>query len=230
MFFILSGASISHNRNGVPHPLLCVQRVGKRRSQTGFGRSAYDVLVVQGLHRYYGGRDLHFITCSCYRRAPLLATARRRDLFLAILEQTRQRHEFVVVGYVVMPEHFHLLINEPEKDSLSTVMQVLKQRFARRLLSQLRRANRPGQLSLWDAEAREAAHVWQRRFYDFNVWSEHKRIEKLRYMHRNPVTRGLVAEPEQWRWSSYRQYAYGEAGPVRINDWPHIELKVKPAA
>jgi len=180
--------------------------------------------VTQGLHRYYGARDLHFITCSCYRRAPLLGTARRRDLFLSILEQTRQRYGFVVVGYVVMPEHFHLLASEPEKGNPSIVMQVLKQRFARRLLSQLRCADRPGQLSLWDTEAIAAAHVWQRRSYDFNVWSEHKRIEKLRYMHRNPVARGLVREPEQWRWSSWRQYAYGEAGPVRINEWPRIEL------
>ena len=207
-----------------------MQRVGKRQSQTAAARSGYDVLVTQGLHRYYGARDLHFITCSCYRRAPLLGTARRRDLFLSILEQTRQRYGFVVVGYVVMPEHFHLLASEPEKGNPSTVMQVLKQRFARRLLSQLRCADGPGQLSLWDTEAIAAAHVWQRRSYDFNVWSEHKRIEKLRYMHRNPVARGLVREPEQWRWSSYRQYAYGEAGPVRINEWPRIELRVKPAA
>src|SRR6185312_4281730 len=124
----------------VPHLLRGMQRVGKRQSQTAAARSGYDVLVTQGLHRYYGARDLHFITCSCYRRAPLLGTARRRDLFLSILEQTRQRYGFVVVGYVVMPEHFHLLASEPEKGTPSTVMQVLKRRFARRLLSRLRRA------------------------------------------------------------------------------------------
>lgn len=64
-----------------------------------------------------------------------------------------------------------------------------------------------------------AEHVWQRRFYDFNVWTAGKRIEKLRYMHRNPVARGLVQEPEQWRWSSYRSYAFEEEGAVRINQW-----------
>ncbi len=191
---------------------------------------AYNSFMPHGLRRYYGARNLHFITCSCYQRAPLLATVRRRDLFLALLEQTRRRYGFVVVGYVVMPEHFHLLISEPERSNPSTVMQVLKQRSARRLLNQLRRARRPGQLSLWDTETVAAAHVWQRRFYDFNVWSERKRIEKLRYMHRNPVTRGLVSEPEDWRWSSYRQYAYGEPGPVWLNDWPRIALKVNPAA
>ncbi|HEV3510627.1 MAG TPA: hypothetical protein VGS05_02915, partial [Candidatus Sulfotelmatobacter sp.] len=66
---------------------------------------------------------------------------------------------------------------------------------------------------------KEAARraFWQARFYDFNVWTTKKRVEKLRYMHRNPVKRGLVKSPEQWRWSSYRHYALQEAGPVRVN-------------
>ena len=71
--------------------------------------------MTRGLHRYYGAQDLHFITGSCYRREPELGTPPRRDLFLQILEQVRKRYGFVVLGYVVMPEHFHLLISEPEK-------------------------------------------------------------------------------------------------------------------
>ena len=68
---------------------------------------------------------------------------------------------------------------------------------------------------------------WQRRFYDFNVWTQRKEVEKLKYMHRNPVVRGLVAKPEDWRWSSYRSYAYGEDGLVRINDWKWWEKKIR---
>jgi putative transposase len=64
-----------------------------------------------------------------------------------------------------------------------------------------------------------AERVWQRRFYDFNVWTARKRIEKVRCMHRNPVARGLVQEPEQWPSSSYGNYAFGEEGAVRINQW-----------
>ena len=94
-----------------------------------------------GLHRYYGAQHAHFITCSCYRRLPLLDTPRRRDLLLKILEQARKRYGFVVIGYVVMTEHFHLLVDEPEKGTPSTVMQVLKQRFSRRLRQKLRRAS-----------------------------------------------------------------------------------------
>jgi putative transposase len=147
----------------------------------------------KGLKRYYGQDHLHFLTCSCYHRQPWLASASRRDLFLQILEETRQRYRFVVAGYVVMPEHIHLLLGEPERDTPSTVMQVVKQRFARRVLGRKKR-NR-AQSKLWPAPG---DRVWQRRFYDFNIWSAHKRIEKLRYMHRNPVTRKLVEGPEQW--------------------------------
>ncbi len=91
------------------------------------------------LKRYYGSGTLHFLTCSCYHRKPWLGSARRRDLLLKVLEQVRRRYRFVLVGYVVMPEHIHLLISEPEKGDPSRVMQALKQGFARRVLSPMRR-------------------------------------------------------------------------------------------
>jgi len=70
----------------------------------------------------------------------------------------------------------------------------------------------------------------QARFYDFNVWTEKKRIEKLRYIHRNPVARGLVESPEQWSWSSFRWYSSGEVGPVRINDTDILVMTIRPPA
>jgi putative transposase len=70
-------------------------------------------------------------------------------------------------------------------------------------------------------------HAWQRRFYDFVVYTEKKRVEKLRYMHRNPVQRGLVLKPEEWLWSSFRHYAYSEPGPVLVNETPKAELHIR---
>ena len=170
------------------------------------------VAVPKRLKRYYGSGYLHFITSSCYQRRPLLGSSCRRDLFLETLEQVRRRYDFIVVGYVVMPEHFHLLISEPESGNPSTVMQVLKQRFARKLL-------RSAQNSLLESD-----RIWQRRFYDFVVWNPHKRAEKLNYMHQNPVKRDLVCEPEHWAWSSYRHYSYGEAGPVLVNEQQPVKM------
>jgi REP element-mobilizing transposase RayT len=67
------------------------------------------------LHRYHGAGYLHFITTSCYQRRALLGSRQNRDLFLEVMEQVRRRYHFVVIGYVVMPEHVHLLFGEPER-------------------------------------------------------------------------------------------------------------------
>ncbi len=179
----------------------------------------------RGLKRFYGGGDLHFITASCYRRQPFLGTAGRRDLFLKVLEQVRQKYAFVVVAYVAMPEHFHLLISEPEKGTPSVVIQALKVGFVRRLFPASRKKQDTPRLF----EGPLPQPIWQRRFYDFNVWSARKRIEKIKYIHRNPVRRGLVEQPDQWRWSSFRAYAYGETGWVRVNDWSVLKMKVRAA-
>lgn len=151
------------------------------------------------LKRYHGTRDLHFITFSCYRRQPLLGTAHARRAFERVLEKVRRWYGLFITGYVVMPEHVHLLVGEPERTKLSTAIQMLKQNVAREL-----------------GVARGQPRFWQRRYYDFNVWTEAKRIEKLRYLHRNPVTRGLVARPEDWEWSSFRHWATGVEGVVEI--------------
>jgi putative transposase len=153
---------------------------------------------LRGLYQQHAQEAVALITCSCYRRLRFLGSARRRDLFLKILEEARQKYNFVVVGYVVMPEHFHILMSEPKTGSLSLVMQVLKQRVARKCRGRRRSAD---QLCLWEGES---PRFWQTRCYDFNVYSGKKKIQKLRYMHHNRVKRGLVTAPEEWRWSSYR--------------------------
>jgi len=120
------------------------------------------------------------------------------------LEQARRRYQFALLGYVVMPEHAHLLMTMPCVGDPSVVMKVVKERFTR-LLRKRERFIGP---------------MWQKRFYDFNVCTEKKRVEKLRYMHRNPVKRGLVSSPEEWDWSSFRAYLNGEKGLVEVNPFP----------
>ncbi len=161
----------------------------------------------KNLKRYYGQKHLHFITCSCYRRLPLLGSVRARNLFVEILGEVRERYGFALVGYVVMPEHIHLLISEPKKGTPSTVMQVLKQRVSRQLRCGQARHGGSAQLRLRFGGESELRQFWQRRFHDFNVWSEKKRIEKLEYMHLNPVKRKLAEHPKDWLWSSYAAYA-----------------------
>jgi len=175
-------------------------------------------IVSHPLMRFYGRGDLHFVTFSCYRRRPYLGTVRARNRFVGILHEVRQRHAFALIGYVVMPEHVHLLIGEAPNGSPSRVLQVLKQRVSRSLRG--KRISSVGQLCLsFAGQAKESRAFWQRRFYDFNVWSEKKLREKLDYMHRNPVQRKLVTHPKDWPWSSWSHYAKGEHGLIAVDSF-----------
>jgi REP-associated tyrosine transposase len=171
----------------------------------------------KNLKRRYGRGDLHFLTFSCYRRLPLLGSAPARNLFLQTLGEIRERYQFRLVGYVVMPDHVHLLMSEPPKVTPSVVLRVLKQRVSRDLRKKKRGAA-GGQLRFpFMKQGESLPRFWQPRFYDFNVYSQKKKREKLEYRHSNPAKRGLVKNPGAWIWSSYLFYEKGEAGRVPID-------------
>lgn len=150
-----------------------------------------------GLKRYQASGHNHFVTFSCYCRLPYLTDDTARQTFLDVLETVRQRHRFLLFGYVLMPEHVHLLLSEPKDYPLSATLNVVKTHTSRRLKA-------------------DRKQFWQKRYYDFNVFTQSKFTEKLRYIHRNPVTRGLVVSPELWAWSSFRHWQTGEAGAVEV--------------
>lgn len=159
-------------------------------------------------------RDLHFITCDCYGRRALLGSARRRDVLVQVLERMRRCYQFMVAGYVVMPDHFHLLIGDTPHKPLSVAVESLKIAYASRVMAQTGRRCDPDQGSLFDYAPES---VWEEQFRDLRVATEGERVERLRHLHRNPVEQGLVTSPELWRWSSFRAYALGEDGPVTVN-------------
>jgi putative transposase len=161
----------------------------------------YHLPMPSGLKRYQTSGHDHFVTFTCYHRFPYLDDDHSRTVFEEVLEATRQRHSFQIFGYVVMPEHVHLLLSEPPNTRLEDVFRALKTQTSRKL-----KGDRP--------------QFWQRRYHDFNVFTQPKFREKLRYMHRNPVKRGLVENPEDWPWSSYRHWLTGESGRVTLeSDW-----------
>lgn len=150
-----------------------------------------------GLKRFQESGQIHFLTFCCYRRRPLLNSTLTKRSFETALERVRRSFELYLYGYVVMPEHVHLLISEPERETLAVAIKSLKQGVARRFVG-------------------EGDHFWQKRYYDLNIRNHRQFVEKLRYIHRNPVKRGLCQRPEDWEWSSFRQYATGCEGRVRI--------------
>ena len=96
-----------------------------------------------------------------------------------------------------MPEHIHLLVNEPPQILLAQFLKAVKQVTSRKLRGPRQK-------------------FWQDRYYDSNVLGEKGRSEVIRSIHRNPVARGLVTKPELWPWSSFRHYASGAKGRVEI--------------
>src|ERR1051326_5162790 len=157
-----------------------------------------------GLKRYQQTDRAHFLTWSYYRRHPYFTSCVRKDIFVECLEGIRKRYGFRVYGYGVMPEHVQLLVSEPDVESLSTAIQALKPSFYRRAVA---------------AGWREP-RFWQKRYYDHNVRSTDSFRNKLRYIHRNPVRRGLCADPIDWQWSSFRHYLTAEVGVAEIeSEW-----------
>jgi REP-associated tyrosine transposase len=167
----------------------------------------------KNLKRYYGKGDLHFITFSCFRRLALLGTARPRNVFVRALGEVRKKHGIALVGYVVMPEHVHLLFGESKKGAPSSVVHSLKLRVSKKMRRGRRKQSASQRTLPFREGERELPQFWQKRFYDFNVYSAAKRREKLEYMHRNPVTRRLVNDPKDWVWSSYSSYS-GRGTPL----------------
>ena len=139
--------------------------------------------------------NTHFITFSCSGRNPYLTSSESKTDLQRVIEETRNRYRFHVFGYVIMPEHVHLLLSEPELKPLNVALAVIKREVSSIL------SEKP---------------FWLPRYYDFNVFTDAKRIEKLRYIHRNPVARGLVQRPEEYPWSSFRAYASLEPNPITI--------------
>ncbi len=146
-----------------------------------------------GLRRYQTSGHDHFITFTCYHQHPYLDNDPARTLFEQTLETLRKRHDFSVFGYVIMPNHVHLLLSEPKHHLLADTMRALKTETSKKL-----KQDRP--------------QFWQRRYYDRNILTQKEFVEKLRYIHRNPVAEGLVERPEDWPWSSYRRWLTGERG------------------
>jgi REP-associated tyrosine transposase len=180
-----------------------------------------------GLKRFHESGQSHFVTFCCYHRRRLLTTDASRRIFESALERVRRSYRLYVYGYVVMPEHVHLLLSEPQQDTLkggplkpgfglsgdvhwlsktqqhtlADALKSLKQGVSRRLIG-------------------DAEHFWQKRYYDLNIRNYPQFVEKLRYIHRNPVKCELCERPDDWQWSSFRHYATGCEGRIEIeSEW-----------
>jgi len=176
-------------------------------------------------HRHFEPGQLQFITSSAYRRVPIFSTPSYCRLFVTSFRAARAKLDFLLIGWVLMPEHFHVLVQPGLAQSISKIVKDLKQRSAFAVLQALRsRSDLPSCRALLRSlrlppTIHSKAHyrLWQRRFVPFNVYTEKKRLQKLDYMHNNPVKRGLVSSPGEWPWSSWRFYYLEERSLLEMD-------------
>ena len=163
--------------------------------------------------RHYDNLDTaRFVTFSTYRWQPLLLVPDFADCFVFSLDLWRRTNHIRLLGYVVMPEHVHLVLHPPRGFALGSGIGRLKTLAAKNAKTLVDRAWPEGMIRVGTSARRS---LWQRRCYDHNCRSTETVVEKIRYCHKNPVNRGLVCVQRDWRWSSYHWY-HGE-GDAQID-------------
>jgi putative transposase len=161
----------------------------------------------------------HELTFSCYRRRAFFGRDRTRQYLAQAVEQAKQKHAFHVWAYVIMPEHVHLLIwPAMEVYSISAILKSIKQSVSRKAVTWLKANNPAGLRCMATAQAGKPYQFWQDGGgYDRNIRNAKALREMMGYIHDNPVKRGLVERAEDWLWSSARDWAGQEPGPIPID-------------
>jgi putative transposase len=144
-----------------------------------------------------------FVTFSCERRLPLLGNSAIRDLFAATLAAAKRKFGFDLFAWVAMPEHVHVLLRPPDGLRLDRILSFLKKSVAQQVIRRWRTLNAPVLRRITRPDG--SPRFWQKGGgFDRNVRDESEFVKEMRYIHRNPVARGLVTRPEEWKWSSAR--------------------------
>ncbi|MBS0191502.1 MAG: transposase [Phycisphaerales bacterium] len=171
------------------------------------------------LHRREHGT--RFITFSCFRRLPLLGKAGARNIFVESLYEAREQFGFALYAWVIMPEHVHILMHTRSKAPMATILKSIKLKTSIRILTRWKELRAPILLKILGPTG--SPRFWQPGGgFDRNVRDNDEFMRELRYVHRNPVKRGLVEKPEWWEWSSCRWWM-GIRGPgIRPCDPPPL--------
>lgn len=177
------------------------------------------------LRRYDIPGHTHFWTFSTYRRLTFFWHDAIKQIAIDGLRHLQTRFDVCMVGYVIMPEHMHVLIyphprRQPSPIPISTLLHAFKRKVGQEGKKLLKQFGVDGQLWSEPIQTWLAADqpFFQTRGYDFNIETYDKLLEKLHYCHKNPVTRGLVADPAVWKWSSYRFYEFKDCSLLAM-DW-----------
>lgn len=165
----------------------------------------------------------HYVTLVTFNRVPVSRSERACEIFVSTLDEVRQKYPYKLVGYVLMPDHVHAIVNR-SIDTIQAWLRRVRGNSARQILGWLREENHLSslrKLQLAIPQKRNHTHaVWQKDPSVIDLWSPKFVRQKLNYLHLNPVRAGLCEHPAEWKWSSYRAYLPHKPDEVPIEiDW-----------
>lgn len=165
----------------------------------------------------------HYVTLVTFNRVPVFRSERACEVLVTTLKEVRQRYPYKLVGYVIMPDHVHAIVNR-SIDTIQAWLRRVRGNSARQILGWLREENHLSslrKLQLAIPQKRNHTHaVWQKDPSVIDLWSPKFVRQKLNYLHLNPVRAGLCKHPAEWKWSSYRAYLPHKPDEVPIEiDW-----------
>ena len=153
----------------------------------------------------------YFVTFSCYKRRKILSRDRAKAIVISMFASELAKQGGVCMGFVIMPDHVHAVIRFNENGRLSAFMKIWKQRSSFHLKRFMKEECIYAKTGIPTDEP-----IWQARYYCFNIYSEKKLLEKLDYMHNNPVKSGFVQTPHEWKFSSSGHYMLNKSVGVKI--------------
>jgi REP element-mobilizing transposase RayT len=172
-------------------------------------------------YRVHDSSLSHFVTATIVEWLPVFTTGATCDILVDSLHFCREHKALKIYAWVVLDNHFHAILAAPD---LGTVLAELKRFTARRILEQLRADGREWLLNqLHYFRAAHKTHsehqVWQEGSHPQSIRSDEMMLQKLEYLHNNPVKRGLVLAAEHWRYSSAHAWLEGGQPLLRCDDW-----------
>lgn len=149
--------------------------------------------------RYYVPNSTVFVTNVVHRREPIFANEEYLDLFRQILQTTKELHPFIMIAYVFLPDHMHLLFRPVGGSNFSKIMQSAKSYFTYSYKEML---GIDGSMKFW-----------QKRFRDHLIRDDRDFENHINYIHYNPIKHGYVTRPEDWPHSSFGHWKEEGAYP-----------------
>ncbi|UCE25263.1 MAG: transposase [Candidatus Zixiibacteriota bacterium] len=161
----------------------------------------------------------HELTFSCYKNRPFLANLRYCSLLADAIEACRYRYSFWLWAYVFMPNHVHLLVLPwIASYDIAEILQGIKQSVSRKVMIEARKTGSHQLRQFSTGSGTRPYRFWQAGGgYDRNIVSREALMRTIDYIHNNPLRAGLVDAPEEWQWSSFRDWAGLGSGPLHID-------------